>query len=129
MSTVGICIRFIQVSAAMNLCDIMDSIHTDFVFHKIDCRSLSSSLYASRPRYLSALDCSGLEPSLLSCSYTSPPGTVCSSGAGVSVTCRQAAARGDHCTHSSVHTLCRDKSCSSNYIGIDCSSYNFGHHL
>ena len=111
----------------------MDSLHTEFVFRKIDCRRLSSSLYASRPRYLSGLDCSGSESSLVSCPHTRPPGTVCSSGAGVRLTCEPAPAPGNHCTHSSVHTLCRDKSscsCSPTTLGsVKVYNYAFGHDL
>ena len=122
--------------------DSMDSLYTEFVFCKIDCRSLSSSLYTSRPRYLSGLDCSGSESSLLSCSYTSPPGTACSGGAGVSVFCSQAPTQapteGDHCTHPSYilymvtlyyYSNKSSCSCSPNYSGIGCSPYDFGHNL
>ena len=38
----------------------------------------------------------------MGCPYTRPPGTACSSGAGVSVTCEQAPAEGNQGTHSLV---------------------------
>ena len=45
------------------------------------------TVLASRPFYLSGLDCTGSETSLLSCPYTNPPGYPCSSKRGVRVTC------------------------------------------
>lgn len=63
---------------------LKDYLHIGYV-SCADCRS--SNVFASRPRYLSGLDCAGRESSLLNCTYDSALGTACSSGMGVHVTC------------------------------------------
>lgn len=49
------------------------------------CRVLE--VFTSRPQYLSGLDCTGAESSLLECVYDTPLGTACRSGRGMQVTC------------------------------------------
>ena len=75
-----------------------------------NCRASVNVVFPSRLQYLSGLECSGTESSLLECAYDSPLGTVCSSGEGVRVTCSihngtvvsgpdESEGEGEQCTH------------------------------
>ena len=86
--------------------------------------TLSQSVFASRPRYLSGLGCSGSESSLLSCPYTSPPGTVCAGGNGVRLICEQPPT-GDQCTHS----LVLSDTCCCSYLPNSLGSVILPMHL